>query len=85
MLMGSDLSRLSDHRYQGWFVGAGVGYGYAWILNRHLNLEAEIGVGYAYTRFDKFQCEGCGKKVETGRSHHYVGPTKAAVSLVYLF
>lgn len=85
MLMGSDLSRLSDHRYQGWFIGAGVGYGYAWILNRHLNLEAEIGVGYAYTRFDKFQCEGCGKKVETGRSHHYVGPTKAAVSLVYLF
>ncbi|WP_288083424.1 DUF3575 domain-containing protein, partial [Xylanibacter rodentium] len=27
----------------------------------------------------------CGKKVETDRPHHYVGPTKAAVNLVYLF
>lgn len=83
--LGSDLSRLSDYRFQGWFVGAGVGYGYAWMLSRHWNLEGEIGVGYAYTKFDRFRCAGCGKKVEEGKSHHYVGPTKAAVSLIYVF
>ena len=33
--LGSDFSALSDSRYQGWFVGAGVAYGYAWILGRH--------------------------------------------------
>ena len=74
-----------DARYQGWFVGAGVAYGYAWILGRHWNLEAEIGFGYSYTRYDKYRCSGCGKKVETDKPHHYVGPTKAAINLVYLF
>ena len=83
--LGSDLSELSDYRYQGWFVGAGVAYGYAWILGRHWNLEAELGVGYAYTRYDKFRCVGCGKKLERDKSHHYVGPTKLAVNLVYVF
>lgn len=83
--MGSDLSKLSDYRYQGWFIGAGVAYGYAWILGRHWNLEAEIGVGYAYTQYDSFRCVGCGKRVEKDKPHHYVGTTKAAVNLVYVF
>ena len=83
--LGTDLSKLSDYRYQGWVIGAGVAYGYAWILGRHWNLEAEIGLGYAYTQYDKFRCAGCGKKIEEAKPHHYVGPTKAAVNLVYLF
>lgn len=84
-LFGTDARKLADTRYQGWFVGAGVAYGYAWALGRHWNLEGEIGLGYSYTRYDRFRCAGCGKKTETGRSHHYVGPTKAAINLVYLF
>lgn len=84
-LFGTDARKLADTRYQGWFVGAGVAYGYAWVIGRHWNLEGEIGLGYSYTRYDRFRCAGCGKKTETGRSHHYVGPTKAAINLVYLF
>ena len=84
-LLGTDARKLKDYRYQGWFVGAGVAYGYAWILNRYWNLEAEIGFGYSYTRYDRFRCTGCGKKVETNKPHHYVGPTKAAINLVYVF
>lgn len=84
-LFGTDARKLADTRYQGWFVGAGVAYGYAWVLGRHWNLEGEIGLGYSYTHYDRFRCAGCGKKTETGRSHHYVGPTKAAINLVYLF
>lgn len=83
--LGTDTRKLKDTRYQGWFVGAGLSYGYAWILSRHWNLEAEIGLGYSYTRYDRFRCTGCGKKVETDKPHHYVGPTKAAINLVYLF
>lgn len=83
--LGTDARKLKDTRYQGWFVGAGVSYGYAWILGRHWNLEAEIGIGYSYTRYDRFRCAGCGKKIESGKSHNYVGPTKTAVNLVYLF
>ena len=83
--LGTDARKLINARYQGWFVGAGVAYGYAWILGRHWNLEAEIGIGYSYTRYDKYPCAKCGKKLETNKSHHYVGPTKAAINLVYLF
>ena len=83
--LGTDFSRLTDHRYQGWAVGAGLAYGYAFLLGRHWNLELEAGFGYAYTRFDVFRCEGCGRKVLEDKPHHYVGPTKAAVNLVYAF
>lgn len=83
--LGTDARKLADTRYQGWFAGAGIAYGYAWILGRHWNLEAEIGVGYSYTRYDRFRCVGCGKKIESDKTHHYVGPTKLAVNLVYVF
>ena len=66
-------------------AGAGIAYGYTWILGKHWNLEAELGFGYSYTNYDTFECAGCGKKVEEGKDHHYVGPTKAAINLVYLF
>lgn len=83
--LGTDFSQLSDHRFQGWMAGAGVAYGYTWVLGRYWNLEAEIGLGYIYSRYDKFECAGCGQKTETGQPHHYLGPTKAAVNLIYVF
>ena len=83
--LGTDFSDLSTNRHQGWFVGAGLAYGYSWILGRNWNFEAEIGVGYAYTRYDVFECAGCGKKVSEDNTHHYVGPTKAAVNLIFTF
>ena len=60
--LGTDARKLKDSRYQGWFVGAGISYGYAWILGLHWNLEAEIGFGYSYTRYDKYRCSGSGKR-----------------------
>ena len=81
----NDFSVLKDSRYQGWFAGAGIAYGYDLILSRHWNLEFEIGAGYAYTRYDQFECEECGSTIATNMTHHYVGITKAAISLVYLF
>lgn len=32
-LLGTDFSKLKDYRYEGWFVGTGVAYGYAWTLS----------------------------------------------------
>jgi hypothetical protein len=84
-LLGTDARKLKDSRYQGWFVGGGIAYGYDWILGRHWNLEAEIGIGYTYTRYDRFQCASCGKKLDSDKSHNYFGPTKASINLVYLF
>ena len=50
--LGTDFSVLKDRRYQGWMAGAGLAYGYSWILSRHWNFEAEIGIGWIYTRSD---------------------------------
>lgn len=83
--LGSDFSKLTDRRYQGWGAGAGLSYGYAWILGRHWNLEAELGIGWVYTRYDVYPCSECGRKLANDRHHNYYGPTKAALNLVYLF
>ncbi|MDE6315868.1 MAG: DUF3575 domain-containing protein [Muribaculaceae bacterium] len=83
--LGTDFSKLSDRRYQGWDFGAGLAYGYAWILSKHWSLEAEIGLGWIHARFDEFRCADCGKKLRTNLSHNYFGPTKAAINLVCTF
>ena len=83
--LGTDFSELKDLRRQGWMAGAGIAYGYSWILNRHWNLEAEIGFGWVYTRSDEFECFDCGKRTKTNIVHNYVGPTKAALNLIYTF
>ncbi len=83
--LGTDFRRLKDERHQGWYAGAGVAYGYSWILGRHWNLEAELGIGWVYTRYDAYPCAHCGTKLESGRHHNYFGPTKAALNLVYVF
>lgn len=83
--MDFDFGKLIDNRAQGWAAGAGIAYGYAWVLGKHWNLEAEIGAGFVYTRYDVFECKDCGRRVEEDRVGRYVGPTKAALNLVYVF
>ena len=82
--LNSDFRKLKDHRYQGWGAGAGVAYGYAWMLAKHWNLEAEIGIGWIYTNYDRYPCTVCGTKDGSGH-HNYFGPTKLALSIEYLF
>lgn len=83
--LGTDFSLLKDSRFQGWMAGAGLAYGYDWILARHWNLEAEIGIGWVYSQYDRYPCATCGNKLESKRSHNYFGPTKAAINIVYEF
>lgn len=83
--LGTDFGQLKEHRYEGWLVGAGIAYGYHWMLDRHWSVEAEIGIGYVYTQADKYECPRCGEQLENNKPHHYVGPTKAAVNLIYVF
>lgn len=83
--LGSDFSQLTHYRYQGWGVGAGIAYGYSWILAKHWNIEAEIGIGWIYTRFDKYPCAECGTRIAHDRPHNYYGPTKLNLAIEYLF
>lgn len=79
------LPPFRDTRYEGWFLGGGIGAGYQFILSRHFNLELEIGGGYAYSRYDSYMCPKCGTVLSEDTPNHYWGPTKANITLVYLF
>lgn len=75
---------VKDSRYQGWYGGAGLTYGYQYMLSRHWNLEGEIGVGYAHVWYDQYPCGDCGTRMSKGGAN-YVGLTKLGLSIMYVF
>ncbi len=83
--LGLDYRVLNDQRCQGWFAGAGIAYGYSWAWSAHWGMEFEIGIGWAYSRYDQYPCAECGNRSKTNAVANYVGPTKAAINLVYNF
>ncbi|MCM1453014.1 MAG: DUF3575 domain-containing protein [bacterium] len=72
------------HRFEGWGIGGGIGYGYRWTFNRRWAMEAEIAAGVIYSKYDKYRCGRCGERISRG-SKVYAGPTKLALSLLYRF
>lgn len=77
-------SGIKTDRYQGWMAGVGATYGYQWILSRHWNVEAEIGLGYGHAWYDRYPCHECGAKISSGNTN-YAGITKLGDSLLYIF
>ncbi len=74
---------MRHNRYQGHLFGAGLSYGYQWILNTRWNLEASLGIGYARLSDKKYPCADCGEMIKS-ESRNYFGPTKAAISIIYI-
>lgn len=75
---------LKEHRYEGWYVGGGVTVGYQWMISRHWNFEASLGLGYDYINYDKYKCGVCGELLKSSHAHYW-GPTKAALTFLYIF
>lgn len=72
----------SGRHVEGWYIGAGVSYGYQWILSKHWNFEGSVGVGYVYSPMKYYgRCKQCINKHRL----NYVGPTNAQLSLIYIF
>ena len=71
------------HRYEGGMYGAGIGYGYQFVLGKRWNLGLEIGAGWIHANYDKYECPHCGEWLGDGKKD-YFGVTKAAVSLIYV-
>lgn len=65
-----------------WMMGGGLGFGYDFILSRHLNLELEMGLGYMYVTGDEYSD---GVLILQGSKFDYLGPTRLAVTISYLF
>ena len=74
---------LSDYRRQGNVIGAGISYGYQWLLSTRWRLEATLGIGYARFNNDVYPCKECGKRIRK-ENRNYLGPTRAAVSVIYV-
>lgn len=68
--------------YEGWYIGGGVTAGYQWLLSKHWNLEAEVGVGYAYSPYKLY---GRCQKILNRDHRNYVGPTKVGINFEYFF
>ena len=77
------LSILKNHRYEGYLYGAGVSYGYQWVITPRWNFELNMGAGYARINYTQYPCVKCGVKEDDG-DYDYWGVTKTAVSLIYM-
>ncbi|VFB14418.1 putative exported transmembrane protein [Bacteroides heparinolyticus] len=67
-----------------WSYGGGVSYGYSAPIGRRLNIDFMLGIGYLGGEyFEYVPQDGCYLWRAT-RQRHWFGPTKAAVSLVWL-
>ncbi len=78
------LKGLGENRYEGWFVGGGLGIGYEYPLAKHWNLGAEIGAGYTYIEYKKYDCEVCAAQKENDK-YHYIGISRLGLSIIYVF
>lgn len=87
---GFNVSQNGDYRYQDpnhAACGVGIGYGYAFHLDksRHWSMEAQIGVGYVDYEYIKYHNTGRnGAEVSWGRGTYW-GVTRAGLTVAYKF
>ena len=84
-ISGKDIPLLFDnaYRYEGWAAGAGVSWGYHWIMSGRFSMEFTLGAGYAYLEYGRYNCAKC-STLDGNYFKHYVGPTKAGISLIFM-
>lgn len=80
---GMFLDDLKNSRSEGWAVGGGITYGYAWPISRRWNMEFTVGAGYWYTNYEKYESRKCGLFQEEG-IRHAIGLTDIGISFIYL-
>lgn len=74
---------LEGHQYKGYGIGGGIAWGYHLPLKKRWAMEFSLGVGYVYFEYNKLKCNGC-QEFEGRYFKHYIGPTKASVSMVFM-
>ncbi|MFR9533489.1 MAG: DUF3575 domain-containing protein [Rikenellaceae bacterium] len=81
----SNFSGITEEssRYQGDGYGAGLVYGYDWVLSNRLNFEFAVGAGYVFFDYDRYGPSKCDPLIDSN-TKDYWGLTKLGVSLVYI-
>ena len=67
-----------------WNFGGGIEYGYSMPIARRLNLDFSIGVGYLTGKYKEYLPIDTHYVWQKTSNRHWVGPTKAEVSIVWL-
>lgn len=78
-----DILDLRNTRKEGWAVGVGITYGYAFPIARRWNLEFTGGFGYWYTAYDQFESRKCGLFQQTVEKHAFA-PATLGISFIYM-
>lgn len=73
----------SDKRHKGDAFGAGLTYGYSFVLSRHWSLETTVGAGAAY-RHEKAFAKGSKEPTAANIRKWQMAPLKAGVTFVYI-
>lgn len=74
---------IKDHRYLGSMYGAGVSYGYHWMLGGRWGIEATIGAGYARIHYREYALPPCSPRLSEGNKNYW-GITKLGVTLIFM-
>ncbi len=72
-----------NSRYDGYYLGGGISYGYQWMFSKRWGLEGTVGLGYIRANYDQYRCRDCSPKIYSGHKN-YFGPTKLGLSLTYM-
>lgn len=80
---GIMLDHLKNSRSEGWAVGGGLVYGCSWPISRCWNIEAKVGLGLWYSKYDRYETRKCGVFNESV-SKLVFGPTSLGLSFVYI-
>ena len=80
-----DFQLKEEKGYRGkYYAAAGVTYGYTHPMSRHLAIEFSIGIGYLDTEYREYTAYNNSLVWTSSGKYHFIGPTKAKVSLVWL-
>lgn len=64
--------------------GAGLEYGYAVPIGKRLNLDFSLGVGFQDGEYKEYVPQDTHYVWQATRKRHWIGPTKAEISLVWI-
>lgn len=75
---------ITHQREAGDAFGAGLGFGYSYLLHKHWNLDFGVGLWGGYKKYGSYRCTNCGQPLDSGWKY-FIMPDDVIVSLVYVF